>query len=533
MKISRLSSPKRFWHRALTALIVGLLLLAATARASLATNVAHHADATHGGTLSIRTEGPNDCLNTQLSTGNVTNQIAVALLDTLVTIDDKGRPSPDLATSWKVTNGGKVITFNLRHGVRFSNGDAFTASTVKWNFNHILNPATKAPLASLLGPLTAIRVLDPYTIQLVLKTAFRPLFTSLAAYYVAIIDPKVSTKLGPDKQCTYVVGTGPFKIQSVGPGFNPITLVRNPYRDWAPPWLSNQHQAYLDKLIFKPILSDTTAISSLLTGSVDISEVAAAQLGRIQHNSNIHVLRYVDEGEYALDYNLKRAPWNNADVRRAIAEAIDRKALVKAALDGLGTPAYSPLYPHLPFYDTQSQKYAARYDPADAERILKANHITGPFSMVLSNEPTTTATGELIQAELQQVGLTVNAEPHSSQDASAIRASGNYDLSIGYASGNDPDSLYLTWAPGNPRALFSDPRLTKDLVVGRTSTDPKVARKAYVDAQRFINNLTLTDPLFTPLNLFGINKRVHGWKPNFFSLGYTVEPMVQDLWVSK
>src|SRR5579875_3268953 len=108
--------------------------------------------ARYGGTLSVRTIGPDDCLNDQLSTTNVANEIDVALMDPLVTLNQQGKPSPDLATSWTVSNGGKVYTFFLRHGVHFSNGDPFNASAVKWNFENVVNPKNKSPNFSMLGP---------------------------------------------------------------------------------------------------------------------------------------------------------------------------------------------------------------------------------------------------------------------------------------------------------------------------------------------------------------------------------------------
>src|SRR6516165_10326409 len=107
---------RTLWKRLLPALGVTAVLLAVSASgisASHQVNTLLSAPRS-GGSIAIRTEGPTDCLTGQLSTTNVGPQIQVALADPLITKDQKGNPSPDLATSWKVSAGGKRITFFLR-----------------------------------------------------------------------------------------------------------------------------------------------------------------------------------------------------------------------------------------------------------------------------------------------------------------------------------------------------------------------------------------------------------------------------------
>jgi peptide/nickel transport system substrate-binding protein len=520
-------------RRVIPAAAIGAILLAGTASGIRASHLAGPLLASrYGGSLSIRTIGPNDCLNDQLSTTNVANQIDEGLMDPLITADQKGKPSPDLATSWKIANGGKTVTFFLRHGVRFSNGDPFDASSVKWNYEHVLNPKTKSPDTGMLGPIKSIKILNKYAVQLVLKAPFRPLLTGIEGTYLGMVDPKTTAKLG-SRECSTVIGTGAFKLKSVGPAFNPIVMVRNPYHTWASPWQFNQHQAYLNQITFKPILSDATAISELLSGGVQVSEIAATQLSRVTGNKNITIRRYPDEGSYYLTYNFNHAVFNNANVRRAIAEGIDRSALVRAAVNGLGKEAFSVIGPQVPDYDPQAAQYAPKYNPTDAKSLLKGVKIP-TLTMVTFNDPTSTLSAELIQAELGQIGVNVSVQTHSAQDAIALLNKGSYDLTLGYYSYDDPDILYIGFGPLEQGGFFyKDPTFDGYLNTGRQSNNPAVVKHAYINAQRYMNTHTLIDPLFTPLDLFGINKHLHGWHVNFFTLGYTVEPVLQDLWVRK
>src|SRR5438270_7316664 len=101
MKASATGISRHVWRRALPILGIAALLFAGTATGTIASRQGHAPQASrYGGSISIRTIGPDDCLNDQLSTTNVANQIDVALMDPLITADQKGRPSPDLATSW-------------------------------------------------------------------------------------------------------------------------------------------------------------------------------------------------------------------------------------------------------------------------------------------------------------------------------------------------------------------------------------------------------------------------------------------------
>jgi peptide/nickel transport system substrate-binding protein len=521
------------YRRVLPAVAIVAILLAGTASGIRASHLSSSLLASRsGGAISIRTIGPDDCLNDQLSTTNVANQIDEGLVDPLITADQKGRPSPDLATSWKITNGGKTVTFFLRHGVHFSNGDPFDATSVRWNYEHVLNPKTKSPDTGMLGPLKSIKVLNKYTIQLVLKSPFRPLLTGLEGTYLGMVDPKTTAKLG-SRECSTVIGTGAFKLKSVGPAFNPVVMVRNPYHTWGSPWQYNHGPAYLNQITFKPILSDSTAISELLSGGVQVSEIAATQLNRVKGNKNITIRRYPDEGSYYLTFNFKHSVFSNPKVRRAIAEAIDRNALVRAAVSGLGKPAYSVLGSSVPDYDTHAQASAPQYNPTDAKNLLKGIKVP-TLTMVTFNDPTSTLSGELIQAELGQVGINVSVQTHTAQDAISLLNAGSYDITLGYYSYDDPDILYIGFGPLQQGGFFyTNPTFDKYLTNGRESNNPAVVRRNYVAAQEFMNKNTIIDPLFTPLDLFGINKRVHGWHINFFTLGYTVEPVLQDLWVSK
>src|SRR5579872_7214888 len=136
---------------AITVASVGMLLAAAFATSAHA-GAAHHAAAAKqpasGGSYSERLSNAADCLDPQKTGSATSNGLDSDILDTLLSIDDKGHYVADLATGYKVSNGGTHLTFTLRKNVKFSNGDPFTATDVKFTFDRAIDPATKSPVTA-------------------------------------------------------------------------------------------------------------------------------------------------------------------------------------------------------------------------------------------------------------------------------------------------------------------------------------------------------------------------------------------------
>jgi len=472
----------------------------------------------YGGSIAVAIQQP-DCLDPQKTGLSASDSVMSQVMDPLMFIDDRGHFRPDLAVGWKISNGGKLLTFHLRHGVRFSNGDPFDANAVRYTVERALNPATKSPVTA--GDLAAVRtvkVLDRYTVQLILKTPSRPLMTSLTSSYDGILDPRATSKQG-NESCQDPIGTGPFKVSEVGPGFSSITLVRNDYHTWETPAAHNRGRAYLSRIVFKTITSDATIVSELLTGGVDIASVAGTQIARVRGNRNIDLHSIPEQGEVFVGFNYAHPPFDRLQVRRAVAEAVDRRALIKAALNGLGEPVYSALPPTV-LYGLPSKtarRYAARYDPRDARRLVAAGHTTGPYTLLVPQLPQFSTAAELIQAELAQVGMAVNivAEPVPAYLSSA--GQGRFDIYLLGWSYNDPDVLYTMFhsSQGKGAGLnftnYGGATLDHLLVQGRETVNSTKAHRIYQRIQVFMARQSFIVPLALSTQPIGVRSRVKEW----------------------
>jgi peptide/nickel transport system substrate-binding protein len=371
-------------------------------------------------------------------------------------------------------------------------------------------------------------------VRLVLKQPFRPLLSNLSSAYTGILDPRVVAS-GSD-QCTNPIGSGPFKVAQVGPGFNTVTLVRNPLYTVGPSWSAHRGPAYLSSIIWKVVVSDSTSESELLTGALDIdSHVAGTQLPRVRGNPGITLRHSLEQDDIYLGFNLSHAPFNQPAVRRAVAEAIDRSALVAAAAGGLAVPAYSPIPASLPFYDPHAPRYAPKLDPADARRLIASARAGGPYTLLALAYPEFTTAAELIQAELAQVGLQVRIVAKPLADSLTMAAAGQFDLYLTGWGWPDPDFLYQILhssqeKPGGLNFTFlHSPTLDNLIVAGRTAVTPGQAARAYAALQRYVDQQVIVDPLMTDELVAAVRQRVRGWRTTGNASGL---PLFQDLYVS-
>ncbi len=487
-----------------------------------------------GGTLLYRDIGTPTCVDPLIAPTTAEGLADFPTFDNLVLLDGKGIARPDLATSWSYSHGGRWITFKLRKGVVFSNGHPFDAGVVKFNMNRVLGPVGQAAgMSSFLGPLRKTQIDNKYQVTLIFTAPFRPALPNLANDSLGIVDPIALRTEGKTKYCRYPIGTGPFEIQNYAPGGTQITLVRNKFHTWETSWAQNKGAAYLSKIVLKPILSDSTAVSELLSGGLDVSEVAGTQLSRLNGNKGIKRYRVLGQFLTSLGFNTSHAPFNSVQVRKAVAEAVDRNAVIKAAFAGLAVPAYSVVGSNVPFYDPGTKALAPRYNPADAQRIISANHVSGTFTLLSNNRPTTTAADELIQAELANVGIKVNIVAKSTPDYISLAQKGNYDISVDSFYSPDASVLYSTYnstqetSGGLNFTFYKSAYLDRLTVQGQITFNAKKAYAAYSAAQRFILKNVISDPLLIPVTIFGVKSKVQGFHTDVTGLW----PLFQDLWI--
>jgi peptide/nickel transport system substrate-binding protein len=253
---------------------------------------------------------------------------------------------PDLAETWDLLDE-KTHVFKLRSGVKFHDGTPCDAEAVKFSLERVAHGEPKSPHAWKLAALDSIEIVDPLTVKLNFKTpyAFLPVaMTGSTGRAGTIVSPAAVKQWGKDYG-RHPVGTGPFKFVSWREN-DSIELVKNP--DYFEPGLPK-----LDKVTILLMGEASSAAAAMMSRQIDgMSDCPLQFVPQMKANPNLTVYGEI-EGNYSfVGMNCRKAPFDDVNLRRAVAFAIDRPAMIKQAYFGEGIPAYSPISPPMTdFYD--------------------------------------------------------------------------------------------------------------------------------------------------------------------------------------
>ena len=341
------------------------------------------------------------------------------LYEGLVTFAPDGSVKPLLAESWEISGDGLTYVFHLRSGVRFHNGAAFDADTAKFSLERALAPDSANPQRARINAIRSVHVVDQRTLSLSLARRSGGLLQSLAWASFVMVEPRSAAA-----DSMHPVGTGPFRFLSWRRG-DSLTLEGNPgYWGGAPA---------LGQATFKFIADPTAAYAALMAGDVDAfsNYPAPESFPQFAADPRFKVLVGSTESETILALNNRRPPLDKLEVRRAIAHAIDRDAIIDGAMFGYGTPIGSHFPPHSPDYVDLTRVYP--HDIAKARALLAGAGYPGGFSVSMKLPPPSYArrAGEIVAAQLAEAGIRVHIENLEwAQWLDQVFTRHDYDLSI-------------------------------------------------------------------------------------------------------
>ncbi len=311
-------------------------------------------------------------------------QIGNQIYSGLIYADHNLEPQGDLAESWEVSKDGREWIFQLRKGVKFHDGEDFTAADVIYNYNRIKDPKTGSIHRRRLDEIDKIEKLDDHVLRFKLKSpsgSFLMTLTAVPGRALIIASPKSLEKMGPEQFSVTPVGTGPFRVteHQVGTKF-----VLERFDDY------HREVPKIKRVVNIPVVEPETIVAALRTGDIQFHNRPPTQFFDIlQRDPNITMLEGPDPGFRGLMLNQdKVAAFKDVRVRLAIAKSIDRDALVKRAFFGRALPGVGPIPAAQKFYfrDFKREISAQRYDPDAALRLweetgvgnLKLKTLTAP-----------------------------------------------------------------------------------------------------------------------------------------------------------
>jgi peptide/nickel transport system substrate-binding protein len=321
------------------------------------------------------------------------------LFEGLTRIDAEGAVKPGLAQSWEISPDGLTYRFHLHAGVHFHDGAAFDCSVVQFSYARAVAPDSTNAQKGLFEPIARTDCPDPLTAVVTLKHQAANFLFDMGWGDAVMVSPASAAG-----NKTHPVGTGPFRFVRWVQG-DRVDLQRFPGY-WGTP-------AKLSAVSFRFIADPAAATAALLAGDLDaFSNFPAPEtLPQLRADSRFTVAVGTTEGKTILALNDTRKPFDDVRVRRALAYAIDRRALSAALFSGLAPPIGSHYTPSDPDYVDLANTYP--FDPARARQLLKEAGVAPGtrFTIALPPPPYARRSGEIIAAELQDVGLAVDLEP--------------------------------------------------------------------------------------------------------------------------
>ncbi|MEM8537989.1 MAG: ABC transporter substrate-binding protein, partial [Pseudomonadota bacterium] len=343
-------------------------------------------------TVAIQLEPPN--LDPTGGAAQAIDSVLYAnVFEGLTRFDANGAIVRGLAQSWDISDDGLTYTFNLAAGVAFHDGTTMDAQDVKFSLDRARAEDSTNAQKGLFAGITDVTVVDPLTVQVTLDQPNGNFLFNMAWGDAVIVAPE-----SIDTIASNPIGTGPFQFSDWVQG-DRLEMTR--YADyWGP-------APALESATFRFISDPTAAFAAVMAEDVDafIGFPAPENLPQFEADPRFQVLVGNTEGETILSTNNAMPPFDDVRVRKALAHAIDRQAIIDGAMFGLGTPIGTHFAPHNPDYINLLSR--SEHDPDLARALLAEAGFADGFTTTLKLPPPSYARrgGEIIAAQLRAVGI--------------------------------------------------------------------------------------------------------------------------------
>lgn len=466
-----------------------------------------------GGTLVVAISADPGHLNPAITTSGGTHTASELIYNGLVELGDDGDLVPGLAESWEITEGGAVYTFTLQEDVLWHDGTPFTAEDVVFSFNEVLLQFHSRTAASVGNAIESIEAPDPNTVVFTFQQPYAPLLQQLSVTEAPIVAKHIYEGSDPNENPANLepVGTGPFRFVSYEPD-SEIRLEKNPdyFKEGLP---------YLDEVVMRIIPEDGSQVIALESQDVDwLWGVPGPDLERFQADDNYGLLRTgVNPGGQncimTVSFNLDKPIFQNQEVRTAVAHALDRQAFLERVLFNQGVVAEAPIHSGIGFahgtgltmpeYDTataaQMLEDAGWVDDGSGTRTAQGvDGVDDGTSLAFDflHFPSFTAYGELLRAQLAEVGAEVTLRPLDPPVfAETVFTNRDFDTNIiSFCNGTDPEigvkRMYITSnirpIPFSNSSGYSNADVDRLFEEGAQTVDPAARTPIYQELQEIL-----------------------------------------------
>lgn len=370
------------------------------------------------------------------------------VFDTFTVFAEKMKMAPSLVESWEIKNDGKTYVLHLRKGVKFHNGQDFTADVAKFSLEYW----GKYESVDYLKNLDNIKVVDTDTLEVNFKTPYTALISELK-------NIKATLKESVDDKGNMVeyIGTGPFKLTEYRKDQKAVLVKNTDY------W-NKARLPKIEQVVWQTIPDENARLMAVKSGQVDAIGVSEHYISLpyeaipgLEKTEGLSVLKQTKDGSIATYcFNYKKGVMSDLNLRKAVAYAIDRETMVKKVLSGV--PEASGHFLNPEFTDGPSKEKPYTYDLQRAKEALAAagyKDINGdgivekdgkPLKLRLLTKSTKTDTdvAVFVQNNLKQAGIDMEIKALDSNQFSQVTLKGDFDIARTHPW-IAPAIYYLVW----------------------------------------------------------------------------------------
>jgi peptide/nickel transport system substrate-binding protein len=446
--------------------------------------------------------------------------------DQLVRVGKDGRSvEPDAADTWKVSQDGKIWTFHIRNGIKFSDGSPLTAADAAFSLKRAVSKDSN--FADSFGLFEDAAAPDASTLVVTLKKPWASFLAYASLYTASIVPEKLVTAQGKDFW-EKPVGSGPYVLAEWVKNDH-LTLKRNPGY-WQKPY------PYLDELRFDVLTDDNTRMLKLRSGELDIAtNVPPNQVEALRKTKGLAVELFPQLRFDFIYYNHGRKPFDDLRVRQALNYALDRPAMLKAVMFGYGKVAASMLPPML-YWNEQLKPYP--HDVAKAKALMKEAGYANGFSteiLVVAGDNQASQIATILKDAYREIGVDVKVTVLEAGAIRARRKASDFDMIKGYYTSDviDPDELIAFGIDSAGGAIakwmnFKNEHLSALAAAANSEMNAKKREAMIHEVQKIASDQAAVIPLFYADNRTAIWDHVK----DFRQLP-TANYRLWEAWVSK
>ncbi len=510
----------------LSLLILSLLLISCSKNNSQTVEYNDNYSIEKGGSLVNAMIGEPSNLIAMIAGDSASSAIAGNIFNSLIKYDEKLNHAPELAEKWEISADQKTITFTLKDNLVWADGTPLTSEDVLFTWKLVTDPNTRTPYASDYLLVKKASTPDKNTFEVTYEETYAPAIDTWASLHIL---PKHLLK-DEDINNTYFsrkpTGSSYYQLDKWVSG-QQVSLKSNIN--------SSQGLPQIEQLISRIIPDTSSQFLELSADNIDLMSINPIQYQRVfparkDMLEKINLYKELGNGYTYLGFNLKKAPFNDINVRQAINYAIDKDEVIKGVLLGLGEPIASPYKPGTRWNNPNLKSYP--YDPNKALKLLtkagykknqegffEKNGKVLAFEILTNQNKQREMTAVLVQRRLREIGIdvTIRVLEWASFINQYIRTGDFNAVVLGWSLSLDPDQFNI-WhssqqGPGQFNFVgYENAEVDKLLEKGRKELDINKRELIY---HKFSEQLLNDSPivyLYAGYGLSAVNKRVQGIK---------------------